>query len=298
MKVLNAILILCVILCCKGGQLKSDNPQSYFITEFPKRAINLQNVFGMEFGIKSNNDTTYYTIEFQSQTRINLIKEKNSNDTIFFGKASRFRGLLYFSHQLKDSAWHIQAVKVEGNKITGFNSMLHQMFSIDDILGISYTDFTFDSIVQIKINKAILKITLDKEKPERLVPDKNSLKIIYPTILSNLKTDTIIDSYLDGMHETTYNIDQLTEEATVTDPESTIRLTLFPNPVNNQLNVKFNKPGKYSCEIINSTGAIVLKTILQKKENELNLADLKIGVYFLKISDNELNNVIQKFIKQ
>jgi tetratricopeptide (TPR) repeat protein len=69
---------------------------------------------------------------------------------------------------------------------------------------------------------------------------------------------------------------------------------IYPNPFNDQLTISSNKM-IYSGQIINLNGALIREfSILENGETELDLSNLKVGTYILKIVGNK--KVFQKLI--
>ncbi|WP_317899717.1 T9SS type A sorting domain-containing protein [Aurantibacillus circumpalustris] len=75
---------------------------------------------------------------------------------------------------------------------------------------------------------------------------------------------------------------------------STPDFIVYPNPTTSILNIEYH--GLKSCVIIDTNGKIVLQK--QTDINEINLSDLSIGTYFLKMySDNNQLLATKKIIK-
>ncbi len=69
---------------------------------------------------------------------------------------------------------------------------------------------------------------------------------------------------------------------------------IYPNPFHDQLTISSNKM-IYSGQIINLNGALIREfSILENGETELDLSNLKVGTYILKIVGNK--KVFQKLI--
>ncbi len=75
-----------------------------------------------------------------------------------------------------------------------------------------------------------------------------------------------------------------------------IGFNIFPNPVFDIINVKFDDDENYSLSLFDISGKSVLKEISANDNIQLNLSGLSKGVYTLKISNNKSTN-IQKIIK-
>lgn len=69
---------------------------------------------------------------------------------------------------------------------------------------------------------------------------------------------------------------------------------LFPNPVRNSLNIKYESVNNVRFEIIDRTGIIVESGTLTS--DVLNIDNLSSGVYYLRVNENG-NYATQKFIK-
>ena len=75
-------------------------------------------------------------------------------------------------------------------------------------------------------------------------------------------------------------------------------LRIYPNPAGNFIHLDFNKNSEktYSAEIFNLQG----KRIFYRQhfeQNTLNIQNLQKGIYFIRISDNQLKTYSSKFIK-
>lgn len=77
---------------------------------------------------------------------------------------------------------------------------------------------------------------------------------------------------------------------------------IFPNPVDNELNVYFNQEGKYNFGITDITGKVLLKKddvrlTPQNMHTQMDVSFLSYGIYFLNIQNNNSKTCI-KFIKK
>jgi hypothetical protein len=75
-------------------------------------------------------------------------------------------------------------------------------------------------------------------------------------------------------------------------------ILIYPNPVNNALNIAVND--KYDIIQVINTSGIVLKTVscTGMTEVRVDMQQLPKGVYFIKVEDKEKNAVVKKVIKQ
>lgn len=102
------------------------------------------------------------------------------------------------------------------------------------------------------------------------------------------------------LDQTGHQVDFYTNESCdvlLETPESQISsLTISPNPVNDYLNIN-SKYKLKSVQIFNTMGQkVFFEEILNTME--INVSDLSGGVYFLKLTDDQNNNTIKKFIKE
>jgi len=89
-----------------------------------------------------------------------------------------------------------------------------------------------------------------------------------------------------------YNGDVTSFDIITVNVETDIEVMVFPNPVNNELNIHHKTTDALSYEIINSFGLVVANGTLQQKESALSLSSLPSGLYYLKI-----DGVIEKKYK-
>ena len=76
-------------------------------------------------------------------------------------------------------------------------------------------------------------------------------------------------------------------------------VTLYPNPVYNQLNIKFEKYKQevIDIEIIDVIGKTALRTQLLDDHNTINLEGLNTGMYFVKLSNGNISETHKILIK-
>ena len=75
------------------------------------------------------------------------------------------------------------------------------------------------------------------------------------------------------------------------------RLSIFPNPAKDKIEISFEKCQKVNIEIFELTGKLILSEIIQTNE-EFNINNLNSGIYLIKITDEESNSFTNKLIKQ
>ena len=79
----------------------------------------------------------------------------------------------------------------------------------------------------------------------------------------------------------------------VDENEASNSFEIFPNPANEYL--KINKIGSYSFDIINSLG-VVVQTGQSEGTKEINISDLRSGLYFVSIEDGNGNTYSKRLI--
>jgi hypothetical protein len=78
---------------------------------------------------------------------------------------------------------------------------------------------------------------------------------------------------------------------------SQLEMNVFPNPVQNNLNIRLEKPVKGLVEIYDVTGKILIRTAFDGSALQINVSELKTGVYFVVIKDqNGLQPIATKKI--
>jgi hypothetical protein len=91
--------------------------------------------------------------------------------------------------------------------------------------------------------------------------------------------------------ETPSSLTELTENQLVA--------TLYPNPVNGEINIKIDNSQAlpYNVKIINTLGIVVLNEVFTTEVFRIDLTHCPSGIYILQLS-NEKKQLIRKFIKQ
>lgn len=75
------------------------------------------------------------------------------------------------------------------------------------------------------------------------------------------------------------------------------RLSLYPNPVSNELTLQFETNSSRTIEILNCLGAVEYTEIVRTTTARINTSHLSTGVYFIKTTDENNNLSMGKFIK-
>jgi hypothetical protein len=80
-------------------------------------------------------------------------------------------------------------------------------------------------------------------------------------------------------------------------PVNENKIVVYPNPINNLLNLKNESNGELLIEIIDYTGRVILKQKLNGRLNTIDTSNFITGVYFLNMTTNS-KRTIKKIIKQ
>lgn len=76
-----------------------------------------------------------------------------------------------------------------------------------------------------------------------------------------------------------------------------LEMTVYPNPVKNELTLVFEDNSLKQLEIINVLGEVVIKTSTNNLVYKINTENLTNGVYFIRLIDNNNEIKTTKFIK-
>jgi hypothetical protein len=249
-------------------------PDIAFQTPFPKRSINLELLFGNEITLANANDTQILKLSFNRETRENTISRANKGDTIFHGRVSRFRKLLYFSEYIADSAYTIYAVKLQGDQVQGLGTGHEQMNALLPLVGVD-PYFQLVKYSETNENKKVYRLAYDRLKMEKfykgVVDSLPVWKILKQNNVTVEPRDTSIAS----------------------SPEIVARQTggmitnVFPNPATEQFTIEFSEEGSFRVELYNTSGQQLKNINLQGRSGVCELNDVKPGIYIVKVTELE-----------
>ena len=82
----------------------------------------------------------------------------------------------------------------------------------------------------------------------------------------------------------------------MTAPQITSKLTLYPSPAHDVMNIEFADAAiqTVNIEIIGIDGKVLLRTVLNNAKSSISVSSLPKGIYFCRTN----NGIITKFIKQ
>lgn len=241
-------------------------PKSSFDAPFPKSGKDLSELLGNKLYIKRGKDTTVFSVINKGDK--NLIIDKNS-DTIFFGTVSRYKGLLYFSQQLNDTAYLIYAVRRSGNYLYGLNAPWYEGILIDH-----------------SINRGEYKEMLKKMGKDgsfiRLHPDKNDMRKLYTMIMDSLPPDTLITMPQKPGEVAKVDTASIIKEVDTEDFEMFSKV--YPNPVTDELNIELQKKQDVGYTISDITGKAISNGQLHDTLNRVEVKALNPGIYVLTLA--------------
>lgn len=280
MKIISQHLtLIAMIFIASCSDLSIIFPKSSFDAPFPKRNINLTYVLGDQITIKTGTDTI--TLAISAFKENNLITYSGTNDTMFYGKVCRFRGLYYFNQQMNDSSYWIYAVRITDQLIYGLNTEWEQLALVD-------------SAIEKGNHKKLVKyISSDKI---RLHLDKRELKKLYAPIIDRIIPDTIIQ-----VHEYTTTLNSTSKNPIAIDPEEFEYLSkAYPNPTADIVNIELQQNSNgIGYSLTNLKGQTLLNGQFLDIKNKIDLSNQPNGIYLLTLtnqatSQKETIKVIKK----
>ncbi|NLN74622.1 MAG: T9SS type A sorting domain-containing protein, partial [Bacteroidales bacterium] len=116
----------------------------------------------------------------------------------------------------------------------------------------------------------------------------------YASLLS-LGYENLVVSLGDYQKEVYINI--LDTETSIIEESITENGIIYPNPANDYINIKLNGISTDKLEICDITGKVLLSQTIINDYQQIQIRDLKRGMYFLKIYDKNQNIKTLKFVK-
>ncbi len=81
------------------------------------------------------------------------------------------------------------------------------------------------------------------------------------------------------------------------DSPNELNLSVYPNPANTVLNVRFEKSLSYNLTLFSLDGRMVMNEKSNSEHHVLNIASLDKGIYLLKVSDNNRSKIVKVVIQ-
>ncbi|CAN5459769.1 hypothetical protein BH10BAC1_BH10BAC1_11390 [soil metagenome] len=252
--------------------------QTTFDAPFPKRNRDLSNILGNEFSIKSGNDTLNFKII--SNKNSNLIINSQTDDTLFYGKVSKFRGLYYFNYKHNDTSYSIHAVKITDSLIYGLTwSWTQNIQTGEEIRKGNYPNL----VKYINADTSII----------RLHTNKYEMKKMFSTFITQYDPDTIL-FFKDGKLQETSRLVKENNSFEEMDYVSKV----YPNPTKNIINIDLKQKENTTFQLTDTRGKLINEGHLNELQNKIDLTQQPSGIYILRvtnIADKESESV--KIIK-
>ena len=75
------------------------------------------------------------------------------------------------------------------------------------------------------------------------------------------------------------------------------QVSVYPNPANDWISLIVNQDGTQLVRIMDATGRTIKQNVIYGNENQIEISDLKTGVYFLQVTDEGGNIVTKRIVK-
>ena len=132
--------------------------------------------------------------------------------------------------------------------------------------------------------------------------------------LSNAKVSSTDELYLSGTFTDSLDMDPSSEDdfiytnglsdnflikigfiLNIDEKKKILEVNLFPNPTSSGLNIHLAETGKYHYQLISQDGKILIENNFIEIENKIDLSNLPLGIYIIKISSTQ-GEAIKKII--
>jgi hypothetical protein len=280
------IFSLCLLLCgC--DDLNKLVPNISFDSPFPKPQKNLSYILGNQFTYVSDNDTQTVNVSFDSKTKLNLLTNVKSGDTLSRCWVSKFRQLYYFSEQLDDTSFWIYAVKINDKEIKGLQGGWEQMLFLEN------------EIEKGKYSE-LVKYRDTANKVIRLTYNKTKLKGFYKSIIDSLPTLKITNVIEDNKEINQVDTITAMTSKEILEQSSSIVKTVYPNPAVDNFNIEFDEEGNFKVEIYDISGKNVKSLQLNSDRINITLKGIRPGTYYVKATQQESNEsaLIQMIVQR
>ena len=282
------ILLFSVFISFYACNIKIENNFcTKFESPFQKNYKNLVWKLGNQIVLANDGDTTVYNIDYDRKTKHNLIFDTTANDTVFYGTVCKYKGLYFLNEKIADSTYWIYAIKIDNDKITGFNSLFLQMNKLDKKYKklLNLEDFENDEFPMIQ--------SVDKEASLIILkPDKKSMLSFYNSII-----DSTIAYYFvknSSIPEVEMETSQEADSFIFADNNQIVD-KIFPNPVQKILHIDLILPN-CTYKIIDIKGNIIKDGKFEDQRNQLVVSYFSKGEYLIILETED--NIIEthKFV--
>jgi hypothetical protein len=142
----------------------------------------------------------------------------------------------------------------------------------------------------------LLAFSLSAQVKQEVIASAGGYSVASGVSLSWTLGETIIPTYTNGGLTLTHGFQQqLIVTAIEENLEDVVKVTLYPNPASDVVNIKLESPldGEVKLFLLDSRGKLIKTDFMEETavEKEINLQDLPAGLYLLKMSKGKLSNV-------
>lgn len=277
------ILLFFLFSCNDEGLFDEESILSSFDKPFPKKPKDLSLILEGNLLLSSEEDTTTIKIKFNPETKENIIISQEG-DTILLGTVCKYRNLYYFNEEVNDTTYHIHAFKIEKHTIRGLDTKFFQMKALDDI----FEQLQEKSDSSFRKYKPLLISFDEVNQIIRLRPHKKTMRKFYELVVEEFPEMTIIKKS-DTIEKQNNSANNKLENL-----RSEIVDKLYPNPAKRIVNIDLREKGNFQYQILDKSGIFVKKGELLSKLNQIDISNLKNGLYFLKIYNNQKKEIETK----
>jgi hypothetical protein len=142
----------------------------------------------------------------------------------------------------------------------------------------------------------LLAFSLSAQVKQEVIASAGGYSVASGVSLSWTLGETIIPTFTNGGLTLTHGFQQqLIVTAVEENLEDVVKVTLYPNPASDIVNIKLGSPldGEVKLFLLDSRGRLIKTDFMEETavEKEINLQDLPAGLYLLKMTKGKLSNV-------
>jgi hypothetical protein len=142
----------------------------------------------------------------------------------------------------------------------------------------------------------LLAFSLSAQVKQEVIASAGGYSVASGVSLSWTLGETIIPTFTNEKLTLTHGFQQqLIVTAVEENLEDVVKVTLYPNPASDIVNIKLGSPldGEVKLFLLDSRGKLIKTDFMEETavEKEINLQDLPAGLYLLKMTKGKLSNV-------
>jgi hypothetical protein len=139
-------------------------------------------------------------------------------------------------------------------------------------------------------------ISLSAQVKQEVIASAGGYSVATGVSLSWTLGETIIPTFTNGGFTLTHGFQQqLIITAIEENLADVVKVTIYPNPASDVINIKLESPldGEVKIYLIDSQGKMLKTDFMEETmlEKEINLQDIPAGIYYLKMIKGKLSNV-------